>query len=252
MTNKDEYVHEMDWGEGVDNPSEVIWPNYRKYQYNLIKNCIGKNVLEVGSGDRGFTNQIVKNSNNLERLLSIEPSSRLLELYKDTYSFPKSVSFENLDLFDLSPEKHGKFDTIIMVHVLEHIEKDNSAIEHLYNMLSNNGYLLIIVPALQKLYSVHDKKLGHFRRYNKKQIKKIVNLEKYKLEKLWYQDFIGVLGSLYYFKLKRTKLKSEQGQQLISKQGLIYDKYIIPTQEKIERFIKLPLGLSLTCILKKK
>ena len=53
----DKYVHGMDWVKDVSEDFEL--KNYRKYQYNLIGKYIGKSILEVGSGDRSFTNQIV-------------------------------------------------------------------------------------------------------------------------------------------------------------------------------------------------
>ena len=158
---KDKYVHEMDWGE--------MLPNYRRYQYNLIKKFVGKSILEIGSGDRGFTHQLVENSCYLKGLLSIEPSERLFDLNKDSYSFPINVTFEKTDLFDMTVDKYGSFDTITMIHVLEHIDNDYDALDHLHSLLSVNGYLLIEVPALQYLYSIHDEKIGHFRRYNKSQ-----------------------------------------------------------------------------------
>jgi hypothetical protein len=68
---------------------------------------------------------------------------------------------------------------------------------------------------------------------------------------MWYQDPIGILGSLYFFKLKKTKLKSSSGQKLLSTQGLIYDKFIIPIEEYIEKFINFPIGLNLTAVLQK-
>ncbi|OFY18593.1 MAG: hypothetical protein A2W98_05005 [Bacteroidetes bacterium GWF2_33_38] len=252
MEAEDKYVHEMDWGINIGNVSKKKLSNYRKYQYNLIRKYIGNNILEVGSGDRGFTNQIVLNAKPFQSILSIEPSEKLFEIYKDSYLFPDNVSFKKIDLFEMSNQEYGKFDTIIMIHVLEHIEDDKGAINHLYNLLCDGGHLLIEVPALQKLYSIHDEKLGHYRRYNKKIMKRIIDEDKFELKRIWYQDIIGVLGSFYYFKLKKTRINSESGARLVSKQGNIYDKYLIPIQEIFEKFIPLPLGLSLTCVLKKK
>jgi hypothetical protein len=53
----DKYVHGMGWGNDEITLSDFT--NYRKYQYNLISKYIGSNILEVGSGDRGFTKLIV-------------------------------------------------------------------------------------------------------------------------------------------------------------------------------------------------
>ena len=71
--SKDNYVQGMDWGEG--NTSIGSLNNYRQYQYDLIADYIGKDVLEVGCGSsRSFTKLVLKDNTNLNRLLSIEPS----------------------------------------------------------------------------------------------------------------------------------------------------------------------------------
>ncbi|MFC2093885.1 class I SAM-dependent methyltransferase [Bacteroidota bacterium] len=247
---QDKYIHSMDWVEGND----IIFSNnsnYRKYQYDLIAKYIGKNILEVGTGDGSFTSQIVNHSDNITRIISIEPSNTLLKLYKDKHQFPNMVSVCNIDLFDVHPGSFGLFDTVIFIHVLEHIENDKEVLNHTYNLLEKSGHVLIEVPALSMLFSEHDKSLGHFRRYNKKLLNSIIDNEKYKIKKIWYQDPIGVLGSLYFFKLKKIKLKSNEGDQLVKNQGSVYDKYVIPFEKYVEKFIKFPFGLSLTAILQK-
>jgi hypothetical protein len=69
---------------------------------------------------------------------------------------------------------------------------------------------------------------------------------------MWYQDAIGVFGSLFFFKIRKIKLKSAEGVDLAKNQGGIYDKYVIPFESAYEKFVRLPFGLSLTCILERK
>ncbi|MEX0813217.1 MAG: class I SAM-dependent methyltransferase [Chitinophagales bacterium] len=249
-TTQDKYVHGMDWGQGEVSLSDLN--NYRKYQYDLVAKYVGKEILEVGSGSRGFTKQILNENADLNKIVSIEPSVQLHKLYKDKYPFPDFVSSACKDIFELDASDFGTFDTIFFIHVLEHIEKDKAALDHTHSLLSKDGYVLIEVPALQWLFSGHDEMLGHYRRYNKSMMKNIIDPNKYDIVKLWYQDPIGVLGSLFFFKLRKIKLKSDQGRDLVSKQGGIYDKYIIPFEKQIEKFITFPFGLSLTAVLKKK
>ena len=101
------------------------------------------------------------------------------------------------------------------------------------------------------MFSSHEKNLGHYRRYDKKSLKGIIDLDKFEIVDLWYQDILGVLGSLYYFKLKKTDLKSESGHGLVRNQGKIYDKILIPIQGLFEKIIRFPFGLNLTAILKR-
>ena len=250
MEKIDKYVHGMDWGK--DEVSFSNFNNYRKYQYDLIKNYIGNNIIEVGSGDRSFTKQLFDNTNNIERILSIEPSEVLFKMHECNFKFSENVKFDCIDLFDLSKDRVGSFDTAIFIHVLEHIEDDKKALNTISNFIKSDGYILIEVPALPSLFSIHDEILGHFRRYNKKMIETIVDTDKYEIIKIWYQDPIGILGSYFFFKLRKIKIKSDQGISLAKIQGGIYDKYVIPFEKYIEKYITFPFCLSLTAILKKK
>jgi len=246
----DQYIHGMDWMSGELEDFELS--NYRKYQFDLIAKYMGSNILEVGSGDRSFTNQIQKHGNQFDRVISIEPSITLFESHEMKYKFPGNISFYMMDLFDVTKDTFGPFDTAIFVHVLEHIEKDREALNKVHELLLPNGKVLIEVPALPFLFSVHDEMLGHYRRYNKTILKDIVDTRKYIIKDIWYQDIVGVLGSFYFFKIKKTKLASADGSHLVRNQGGIYDKYVIPFESFLERYLRFPIGLSLTAILQKK
>jgi hypothetical protein len=69
---------------------------------------------------------------------------------------------------------------------------------------------------------------------------------------MWYNDPVGVAGSFIFFKLLKKKLNTNEGAALVKNQGGIYDKYVIPMEAKIERYITFPFGLSLTAILERK
>ncbi|MEO1700940.1 MAG: methyltransferase domain-containing protein [Pseudomonadota bacterium] len=251
--SQDNYAFGMDWGG--DEVSIGSLTNYRKYQYNLVAKHIGRNVLEVGSGaSRSFTRLVVDNMPELERMLSIEPSQVLWDRYSKlgNHGFPDNVTFDSKDLFDLDVSETKPFDTVLFIHVLEHIEKDRDAINHTHTLLEDGGRVLIEVPALPFLFSVHDEMLGHYRRYNKAMLRKAIDPDLYEIEDMWYNDFVGVLGSLYFFKFRKVKLKSQQGVGAIQREGKIYDRYLIPIQERIEKFVRPPIGLSLNAVLRKK
>ncbi|MFC2135036.1 methyltransferase domain-containing protein [Bacteroidota bacterium] len=250
MSNEvsDKYVHGMDWGDETLTLSFLN--NYRIYQFNLVEKFIGQNILEVGSGDRGFAFFINK-CKKFDRLISVEPSSTLFNKYKNVYKFPENVKFYEKDFFHIKVETYGKFDTIIFTHVLEHLKDDRKALIKSYDILEKGGKVLIEVPALPLLFSVHDEVLGHYRRYTKKMLRNIIDIEMFNIEKLFYNDLIGVLGSFYFFKIRQIKINTDSGLSLVENQGMFYDKYIVPIEGKLEKFIKPPLGLSLTAVLTK-
>ncbi len=250
---KDDYSHGMDWGE--DSVSIGNLSNYRKYQYDLVRDYVGNQILEVGSGaSRSFTQQIIHEKPEAQRLLSIEPSKILLNEFSKSnkFEFPGFSEFRNIDIFDLDPEETGLFDTVFYIHVLEHIENDRAALDHTAQFLREGGHVLVQVPALPFLYSVHDEMLGHFRRYTKPMLKMAIDDEKYAIRRIWYNDPIGVIGSFLFFKLRKVNLNSSQGTKIVKNQGMIYDKYLIPIQSRIERLITFPFGLSLTAVLQKR
>ena len=248
----DVYANDMDWGS--DGVSIGSLKNYRQYQYDLIGEHIGTNILEVGSGaSRSFTKLIVEHNPGLKRVLSIEPSEILMDAFdsKSDFKFPKTAEFQNCDVFDLDLKETGKFDTVLFIHVLEHIKEDRMALNHVHQFLEPGGKVLIEVPAIQSLFSVHDEILGHHRRYSKKTLKAAIDTEKYKIHRIWYNDFVGILGSFYYFKLRKVKLKDKEGEKAFNSSGAFYDKFIIPFQKNLEKVVTPPIGLSLNVILEK-
>lgn len=247
----DNYIHGMDWTFQHEGGLGAL-KNYRDYQYNLVGKHIGKRILEVGSGDRGFTAEIAKHHPEMEKFVSLEPSEGLYKQHLNTYRFPQKMQFYNEDLFNVKPETYGSFDTVVFIHVLEHIEDDRKALDHTASLLDSGGKVLIEVPALPFLFSVHDELLGHYRRYTKAMLKKAVDTEKYRIERLWYSDPIGVAGSFLFFKVLKKKLNTGEGADLVKQQGGIYDKYVIPFEKKVERYVTFPFGLSLNAVLVKK
>ncbi len=241
----------MDWTFKHENGLASL-RNYRAYQYNLISAYLGENVLEVGSGDRGFTAQIVGKHKLLKELVSIEPSEGLFTQHMNNFKFPGNVKFEMKDLFDVKAKSYGMFDSVIFIHVLEHIEHDLKALNHTAELVKKGGHVLIEVPALPFLFSDHDRMLGHYRRYTKKMLKEAINPELYNIKRLWYNDPIGVAGSLVFFKILKKKINTNDGLSLVKNQGGIYDKYVIPFEGFMERFITFPFGLSLTAVLERK
>lgn len=246
----DKYVHGMDW-TGSDGGGFSLFRNYRNFQYSVIKDYIGNEILEVGTGDKTFTQQILEHKLGNYNLLSIEPSSTLVALHESKNYFPDNFTFLPLDLFEMHGEYLGMFDTVLMIHVLEHIERDVEAINHIHSMLKNDGHLLIQVPAYEWLYSDHDRSIGHFRRYSRKSLSKKIDSSKFEIVKMSYQDPVGILGSLLYFKILKVKLNTQDGSKLVKNQGQFYENFIIPFEQYLEKYFSFPFGLSLTAVLKK-
>jgi SAM-dependent methyltransferase len=70
--------------------------------------------------------------------------------------------------FDLvtCPLPDACIDTVILLNVLEHIERDEAAVRQLFRILKPGGVAIVEVPAGQHLYDSYDKALMHWRRYD--------------------------------------------------------------------------------------
>jgi len=77
------------------------------------------------------------------------------------------------DLNGDMPYEGRKFDIILMLDVLEHIDNDTMAVEKAASLLKPNGLLICTVPAYNWLWSHHDEIHHHRRRYTKKSLLKM-------------------------------------------------------------------------------
>ena len=210
---------------------------YRSYQIQLLIKYVGKNILEVGAG-RG----------KIIETLSLDSSRKftLLELDNSFYEFLiKNLQSEKIRIMNKNSNSlREKFDTIIYLDVIEHIENDEEELDVALSLLENNGYLIIIVPAFQFLFSDFDKNVGHFRRYNKnffKEYRKNNNLE---IEQLKYFDIIGFF---IIFLSKFLKLTNSKKTIL----GIKIWNFLIPVSKFLDKLILHNLGKSIICVYKK-
>ena len=66
----------------------------------------------------------------------------------------------------------------LCMDVLEHLENEDEILQHLTH---KNNYFLFAVPAFQSVFSNHDVLLGHYRRYNLKQLEKILTKNQFQI-----------------------------------------------------------------------
>lgn len=141
-----------------------------RWLYEKISGYVQGKVLEIGSGIGNISTFILKNQPFVS-LSDLRPEyCRLLE--KKFSHDPHLKGVYELDLSDTNFESAhadllGKFDTVIALNVIEHIEDDSLAIRNAGSLLGKEGKLIVLVPAGQWLYNQLDKELGHFKRYSK-------------------------------------------------------------------------------------
>ena len=180
------------------------------------------------------------------------------KVYAVDIIFPENEIIKNniICINDIEKISDNELDCIVMMDVLEHIENDILFFERVVNKLKENGIMLITVPAWQFLFSVHDIRAQHYRRYNRKQLMALLKGDDIKIEKCYYFYTSAFLARLLFL-FKKDKFTGDDINWKYSEKHIItiivtmilnIDFWINRILNKI--FIHLP-GLSLLAICKK-
>ena len=221
-------------GAELDNfDKATIW---RKYIFFQIKKFIKGNVLEVGAGIGSFTNNY-KNLPNKITLSEIDQEN--LSLIKKKFK-DENINFTG----DLTKNIKRNFDTIMYLNVLEHIEDDTKEINEAFQKLNPGGFLVILVPAHNNLYSEFDKAIGHFRRYEIKYFRNL-KVNNSKLIKLNFLDSAGYF--LYY--INKIFFKKEVYPSKLK--IYIWDKFFTPITFILDKILFYKFGKNILYVIQK-
>tara|TARA_B100000029_G_scaffold507496_1_gene592241 strand:- start:607 stop:1299 length:693 start_codon:yes stop_codon:yes gene_type:complete len=208
-----------------------------KYVVFKIKRFLKNDILEVGAGFGSFTRGYMKNFHSVTLTDADDNSFNLL---KQNFLNDQNVNIIKSSVKDI--EK--KFNTILYFNVLEHIEEDKLEIKNALEKLNNKGYLIILVPAHQKIYSKLDKAVGHYKRYDIEFFKNN-RFENSKIVKLYFLDVFGYL--LYYANKIFFKGETYPSNLKI----FIWDKIFTPLTIVIDFLTAYKFGKNILCIYQK-
>jgi SAM-dependent methyltransferase len=213
---------------------------YSAHLFELFRPYIGRRVLEVGSGIGTMSRPL---ADAADLVIGIEPNincaTRAEEAMRGHSRFSLRVChLEECDRAEL----HGhRFDTVVCVNVLEHIEDDAEALRTFKDVLVQGGRALIFVPAVQAAYGPLDAELGHHRRYSKPSLARAFGEAGLSLEALRYSNPIGLVGWMYNSHVRKSRMHSLT-------QVKIFDALVAPWALPIEQVLTPPIGLSLIAV----
>lgn len=134
----------------------------------------GSRALEVGAADGQMTEILLR---SFAELTVVEGSETYCKTLHKKFGSQIQLYCALIESFDI--EK--KFDTILLAHILEHVEDPIYVLTHMGKFLADNGRILIAVPNANSFhrlvavkmgllntpdqFSERDKKLGHRRIY---------------------------------------------------------------------------------------
>jgi len=165
--------------EKVKNTKRHPWEVCRaKYILKIISECgsISK-IADIGAGDLFFSNFLVKNLTDVQ-IVAIDSSFETLDCENDRITKIRNVSELPKDEYDL----------IILMDVLEHVEHDYDFLNQIMSRIlrTKKSYIIITVPAHQKLFSNLDRFLIHYRRYDYKTLEDVAKRAKLNIISIQY------------------------------------------------------------------
>jgi 2-polyprenyl-3-methyl-5-hydroxy-6-metoxy-1,4-benzoquinol methylase len=200
-------------------------------------------LLEFGAGIGNISELL----SSYTPLCLTDTDERLLAHLKEKFSHSNDISVDYLDITQPPPDHLVEsFQSVIGINVLEHIEDDEKALSHLGSLLKPSGRLLLLVPSKKWAYTDLDRQLGHFRRYEKKELAVKLAKASFHIEKLYFFNLIGLMGWIIRDKIQR----SERSEGLSSSQISLFES-MVPILKPIESKVRMPLGISLIAIAQK-
>lgn len=216
--------------------------NYNNWIADEILTHVVSPTLEVGAGIGNLTQFFLKKT----PLHVTDKDAWLVEKLKKRFMGKKEVQVEVLDITQKPSLKYASyFSTIFAINVLEHIENDDIALQHMYYQLKHTGKLLLLVPAKKIAYTRLDRELGHIRRYEKNELIHKITENGFLIEKIYYFNIVGLLSWIIRDKVKRNNI------HLKPYHIYLFDS-IVPFLRIMEAMIKIPVGISLIVVAKKK
>ncbi len=218
-----------------------VMKNNNRWTYNTIKPYLGAKMLELGSGIGTFSAYLIKKK---KQVTLTDINLEYIKYLKGRFIGNPNVDVKQADAVKID-EKVGavRFDTVVAINILEHIENDTIAIEKFRKVLVPQGKLILVVPAHRYLYGNFDKGLGHYRRYSKKELMEKLTKQGFTIEKIRFMNFLSALGWFSEFKILRKRHMSLLTIRL--------GDMLIPLIACVEKYIKFPFGLSLFCVAKR-
>jgi SAM-dependent methyltransferase len=213
--------------------------NWKQYFSEVLTPFLGDEVLEVGAGIGGTTAILCQGEQ--KRWLCLEPDPALCHEIERLIAAGVLPACCETHVGSLTGEVPvHRFDTILYIDVLEHIEDDVAEIERAMARLKPGGHLVVLAPAHTWLFSPFDEAVGHFRRYTRASL-----LERapagLKPVQCRYLDACGTALSL------ANKLLLRRSSPSVANINF-WDRFVVPVSRFVDRLLGYRLGKTVVVV----
>ena len=216
---------------------------WKAYWASIVEPFLGERVLDVGAGI-GATAGLFS-SHACSVWTALEPDPELAGRIAASVAsgrLPPHVEARCGTVDDL--DQGRRYDTLLYIDVLEHIQDDRAELHRAARLLEPGGHLVIVGPAHGFLYSPFDAAIGHFRRYDLDSLHSVIppGLQP-RIRR--YLDAAGMAASL----ANRWMLRDAEPSPA---QIRFWDRLLVPISRRVlDPLTRGRLGKSIACVYRK-
>ncbi len=200
---------------------------WKSYWRDEIAPYVRGDVLEVGAGIGANTKLL--GQLGFDSWTALEPDLRLAAQIEPASSRHRTIVGTISDL-------NERFDAVLYIDVLEHIEDDRTELMRAAERLRPAGTLIVLSPAHPFLFTPFDGAIGHYRRYTRSSLASAAPGCMRPL-RIAYLDSVGMLASAGNRLLLNSAMPTER-------QILAWDRLLIPISRAIDRLFAGRVGKS--------
>jgi len=212
---------------------------WKSYWASRLSSLLEGDVLEVGAGT-GNNTQLLLSRSKPRSWTCVEPDVDLFRRLQDQCDCIHSTRIHAVHGTIKDLDSSSRYDTVLYLDVLEHIEDDRTELAQAAALLHKDGHLIVLAPALPGLYSPFDAAIGHYRRYTKVALQQLYP-PACRLVRIEYLDSLGILTSYANRYLLKRAVPTYSNI-------LFWDRIVVPVSLLFDKLINRKIGKSLIAV----
>lgn len=218
----------------------------RAVVFDVLQRTISKGkLLDVGLGTGFNAQQFLKRGFQVDGL---DPAPEAIE-------FARKIAPEVTVIQSLFPSTHipsATYDGVVLLDVVEHLEDDVAALSDVRRVLKDGGFALMTVPAFRFLWTKHDERAHHFRRYRKNELVRVIRAAGLEPVQVSYYNFF-LFPPIALVRLISKMIGLEETSDFDKTPGILNGLlgWMFGFERFLLRFVSLPFGVSLIAVARK-
>jgi SAM-dependent methyltransferase len=209
--------------------------NYQRWVLRSVSPYVHGDVVEIGAGRGTYTRELRRLGTSIT---AIEPSGvSIVHLRRQVEGLESAHAVHG----GLGCLPEASFDAAVLLNVLEHIDDDADALRDVRRVLRPSGTVCIWVPAFELLYGRFDARIGHHRRYRRRQLERLLDRAGFDVVDGRYVNLPGFFAWLLVVRLLRAAPTAGRLTR-------VFDRAVVPVASALERHVRPPIGQSLLVI----